>query len=260
MSGYHFLQDHLGSTVAVTSSDGSVNEVNSYDSFGNPSNSSFSTRYQFTGREFDSFSGLQYSRARFYDPQIGRFISEDPIGFAGGDVNLYGYVWNDPLNFIDPFGLDGGPLNYFRDPFSPDNWMGNGLSNTLSDLLGLDDVARWSWDLGDHSQPNDVRAEAAMRLGANVALNIIGGGTVCRYLGKAGKWVRYGDEVPVGPNFRGAPFGNRKGGIGQFPHYHRQGPKYTKGKRKGESMPGQGMGRHRPFESHPSDNWFFDRF
>jgi RHS repeat-associated protein len=46
-------------------------------------------------------------RARMYDPQLGRFISEDPIGFAGGDVNLYGYVWSNPISFTDPMGLDG---------------------------------------------------------------------------------------------------------------------------------------------------------
>ena len=101
----YFLQDHLGSTMKLTDSNGSVTESNGYDSFGKPTNSSFSSRYQFTGREYDSFSGLQYSRARFYDPQIGRFISEDPIGFAGGDVNLYGYVWNSPQNYRDPSGL-----------------------------------------------------------------------------------------------------------------------------------------------------------
>jgi RHS repeat-associated protein len=48
---------------------------------------------------------LYYMRARYYDPRVGRFISEDPIGFAGGDVNLYGYVQNDPVNGIDPGGL-----------------------------------------------------------------------------------------------------------------------------------------------------------
>ncbi|MFN0140151.1 MAG: RHS repeat-associated core domain-containing protein, partial [Pyrinomonadaceae bacterium] len=52
-------------------------------------NTSFSSRYQFTGREYDSFSSLQYSRARFYDPNLGRFISEDPVGFEAGDFNLY---------------------------------------------------------------------------------------------------------------------------------------------------------------------------
>jgi uncharacterized protein RhaS with RHS repeats len=46
-----------------------------------------------------------YYRARWYDPQVGRFISEDPIGFDGGDLNLYGYVVNNPANFRDPTGL-----------------------------------------------------------------------------------------------------------------------------------------------------------
>jgi RHS repeat-associated protein len=51
-------------------------------------------------------TSLYYYRARYYHPQLQRFISEDPIGFAGGDVNLYGYVANNPLSFTDPFGLD----------------------------------------------------------------------------------------------------------------------------------------------------------
>lgn len=101
----YFLADHLGSTNGLTNASGAVTASNSYDSFGNPSNLTFPTRYQFTGREFDNFSGLQYSRARFYDPNIGRFISEDPIGFGGGDVNLYGYVLNRPNRFRDPTGL-----------------------------------------------------------------------------------------------------------------------------------------------------------
>ncbi|MBI3377385.1 MAG: transglycosylase SLT domain-containing protein [Nitrospirae bacterium] len=45
------------------------------------------------------------SEARWYDPESGRFLSEDPIGFEGGDVNLYRYVGNNPVNWIDPFGL-----------------------------------------------------------------------------------------------------------------------------------------------------------
>ncbi len=101
----YFLQDHLGSTIGLTNSSGSITESNSYDSFGTPSNPTFSSRYGFTGREFDSFSGLQYSRARFYDPKIGGFVSEDPVGFYGGGVNQYGYVSNNPMKFRDPTGL-----------------------------------------------------------------------------------------------------------------------------------------------------------
>ena len=46
-------------------------------------------------------------RSSHYDPESGRWTSKDPIGFAGGDTNLYGYTWNDPINFIDPIGLWG---------------------------------------------------------------------------------------------------------------------------------------------------------
>jgi RHS repeat-associated protein len=100
----YLLPDHLGSTTGVTNESGSLNAPPAYDSFGNRTGP-LDTRYGYTGREFDSFSGLYYYRARMYDPQIGRFISEDPIGFEGGDVNLYGYVHSNPINKRDPFGL-----------------------------------------------------------------------------------------------------------------------------------------------------------
>jgi RHS repeat-associated protein len=98
------LTDHLGSTVSLSDSNGSVTESATYDSFGNKTGT-LSTRYGYTGREADETTGLMYYRARFYDPQIGRFTSEDPIGFAGGDINLYGYVSNDPLIKRDSLGL-----------------------------------------------------------------------------------------------------------------------------------------------------------
>ena len=59
---------------------------------------------RFGGRELDSETGLYYNRARYYDPQVGRFVSEDPIGLQGG-MNPYAYAGNDPVTFSDPFGL-----------------------------------------------------------------------------------------------------------------------------------------------------------
>jgi RHS repeat-associated protein len=59
---------------------------------------------RFAAREYDAATGLYYMRARYYDPTIGRFISEDPIGLDGG-LNLYAYTENDPVNGSDPFGL-----------------------------------------------------------------------------------------------------------------------------------------------------------
>ncbi len=63
--------------------------------------------YTFTGRELDAGTGLYYYRARTYDAATGRFLQRDPIGFAGGDMNLYGYVLNNPVNTLDPLGLAG---------------------------------------------------------------------------------------------------------------------------------------------------------
>jgi len=100
----YYVSDHLGSTTALTDQNGSVIEQQTYDSFGNSTGSSL-TRYTYTGREFDSDTGLYYYRARWYDPQVGRFISEDPIGFDADDVNLYAYVGSDPVNDNDPLGL-----------------------------------------------------------------------------------------------------------------------------------------------------------
>ncbi len=100
----YFLQDHLGSTVALTNSSGVATEQTSYDSFGNRA-SNLSTRYQYTGRGYDSFAGFYYYSARWYDANLGRFVSEDPFGFEGGELLLSGYAYNDPANFYDSSGM-----------------------------------------------------------------------------------------------------------------------------------------------------------
>ncbi len=99
----YFTQDHLGSTRRLTDSTGAMVESIDYDSFGYGGSSSY-TRYLYTGREIDATTGLYFYRARWYDPEVGRFISEDPIGFTGNDIILYGYAKNDPLSFTDPTG------------------------------------------------------------------------------------------------------------------------------------------------------------
>lgn len=100
----YFLTDHLGTTRALTDANGNITASLTYDSFGNLISGFTSTRYTYTGREFDEDSGLMYYRAGWSDPEQGRFISEDPIGFGGG-VNFYAYVGNNPINSRDPFGL-----------------------------------------------------------------------------------------------------------------------------------------------------------
>jgi RHS repeat-associated protein len=105
------LTDNLGTVRDVVNSSGVVVNHNKYDSFGNITNQTSpgnNIRFAFTGREWDALIGLYFYRGRYYDPVVGRFISEDPISFAGGDVNLYRYVENSPVNFTDPFGYFTG--------------------------------------------------------------------------------------------------------------------------------------------------------
>ncbi len=106
-----FLSDALNSTMALTNNAGAIVEQYSYDPYGatTASMSGFDNPYQYTGRENDG-DGLYYYRARYYAPAMGRFISEDPLGFGGGGENFYGYVLQDPINGIDPYGTFALPL------------------------------------------------------------------------------------------------------------------------------------------------------
>ncbi|WP_238135610.1 RHS repeat-associated core domain-containing protein [Xanthomonas fragariae] len=107
----YFLSDQLGSTRLLTNAAGGVVQRYEYDPYGTTTQSStaYTNPYQYTGREKDS-SGLYYYRARYYRPQWGRFISEDPIGLAAG-LNSYAYVEGNPLAFTDPLGLIKLPEN-----------------------------------------------------------------------------------------------------------------------------------------------------
>ena len=74
---------------------------------------SSTSSYAYAGREFDGL-GIDYYRARYYNPATGRFISEDPTGFAGSGTNLYAYAAGDPIDLIDPIRTDMGiKLEFF---------------------------------------------------------------------------------------------------------------------------------------------------
>jgi RHS repeat-associated protein len=102
------VSDHLGSIVRTTDTTGNPTLTREYDPWGNPLQGAGTSGYAFTGREWDSEIQGYYYRARYYDPKIGRFISEDPIQWAGGN-NFYAYVENNPVNYVDPGGLKGVP-------------------------------------------------------------------------------------------------------------------------------------------------------
>lgn len=99
--------DHLNSVTALTDHNGQAWQQYQYDPFGNPLSTQASqvpNDFTYTGREWDGLSGLYYYRARYYDAEVGRFVSEDPLGFQAG-INFYIYCSGNPVSCNDPSGL-----------------------------------------------------------------------------------------------------------------------------------------------------------
>jgi len=156
----YFLTDALGSTIGLTDPTGAIRQQYSYDPYGNATqtdnSTGFTNPYQYTGREADN-PGLYYYRARYYSPMMGRFISEDPLGFGGGQNNFYAYVAGNPLSYRDPSGkllpeaviggVIGGFAGYISGVISGDCWeklkhdiavgAASGFILGLTDGLGL---------------------------------------------------------------------------------------------------------------------------
>jgi RHS repeat-associated protein len=118
----YFLQDGQGSTRALTSSTGTVTDTYAYMAFGESFSRTGTTTnpYQYTGQQFDSLTGLYSLRARYYNPALGRFLSQDtyPVNFNNPvELNRYGYTASNPINLADPTGHTAYPersiLNFF---------------------------------------------------------------------------------------------------------------------------------------------------
>ena len=114
---YYFQNDHLGTPVMMTNLSGASVWAASYSSFGEAAVDASSTvvnNLRFPGQYFDAETGMHYNYHRYYDPETGRYITADPIGFKGG-INFFSYVGNNTLKRIDPYGL----------------WCGSGISEWL---------------------------------------------------------------------------------------------------------------------------------
>ncbi|MDD5200725.1 MAG: RHS repeat-associated core domain-containing protein [Terrimicrobiaceae bacterium] len=108
------LQDANGNVVALISAAGAVTERYTYDAWGKLTvydaswavqSSAPQSRFLFTGRDYDAETGLYHYRTRAYSPKIGRFLQPDTIDFSEEDLNIYRYVFNNPINAVDPQGL-----------------------------------------------------------------------------------------------------------------------------------------------------------
>lgn len=161
-ASYYYIKDGLGSVTALVDSSGDIVESYSYDAYGRPrifdsngvpiAESQLGNPYLFTGRRYNPDTGLYFYRFRYYDPVVGRFISKDPIGLLGG-LNLYTYVTNNPVNFVDPYGL-------LLDPFT---W-GVIIGGTIAAMdIGTYAASKYFWTrwYGVDYAANDVYAQKA---------------------------------------------------------------------------------------------------
>ena len=134
-----YLTDALGSVIAIAKADQTLEVGCAYSPYGQTqkvgvenqrTGSENNSRY--TGRENDAIggSGLYYYRARYYDPVLKRFISEDPIGLAGG-INSHAYVEGDPVSGTDPTGLETAMCT------KPLHALGGTGARTGWDILGI---------------------------------------------------------------------------------------------------------------------------
>lgn len=149
---YYYHTDHLGSIRAITDGQGAIVWSADYQAFGAQTGQEGTLQefHGFTGKEYDPDTGLYYYNARWYDAELGRFISEDPAADPN-NPNLYSYCGNNPLNAVDPTGMWEDDSNY---PFSLSagldfsldlmwdwtkkgfNWMGENVERTLNGIQG----------------------------------------------------------------------------------------------------------------------------
>ena len=205
----NFLLDGLGSTVALADAGGALQTRYTYEPFGGTAaTGGGSSSYQFTGRENDG-TGLYYYWARYYSPKLQRFISEDPLDFAGGGFNHYAYVNNDPLNAKDPSGK---------------------IIDTLLDIGFV------LWDIYELATgPRKDRAVNGLALGADLAAIFIPGVTGA---GRGVKALSHADDVRHGRTLRPGPHAGE--------HIPARGPErdFTPGERADIDRIGRDTGCH----------------
>jgi len=152
----YYEADTLGSVTSLSNGAGALANTYTYDSYGKltASTGTIANPFQYTGREFDPEIEVYYYRARYYDQAAGRFISEDPLEFFGGQ-NFYAYVGNGPLNSTDPFGfckdkcLQDANRRFTQSTQGPGPWHTLAAAQpNLPRLIGgwgVGGVRTWNW-------------------------------------------------------------------------------------------------------------------
>ncbi len=166
-----YLTDQLGSIRDLVDATGAAIDRITYDSFGGivlETNPAAGDRFKYTGREWQPELALYYFRARFYDPASGRFVSQDPLGFAAGDANLHRYVGNSPLTYVDPTGtsVEGATTFLMSRQFTAI------ASGVLGSAVGYFCAYLDAWYEAEGSPYQELQAHAAAVIGSAVGFSL----------------------------------------------------------------------------------------
>ncbi len=157
-NSYYYLNNAHGDVVGLADAAGNVVNSYKYDAFGNivEVKEQILNRFRYAGEQFDQVTGQYYLRARFYNPVIGRFTQEDT--YRSDELNLYAYVKNNPVKYIDPSGYCGESKRGMQKTEEPDTIVVNEVNK-----LKLSDKARALYRRGKYSEAMDVHYEDLVR-------------------------------------------------------------------------------------------------
>jgi RHS repeat-associated protein len=204
-----YLTDNIGSIRLIVNPSGTILDQIAYYAYGgiqNETNSGNGDRFKFSGAELDAEIGLQHQGARYYNPLTGRWDSRDPIGFKGGDFDLYRYVYNTPVSGADPTGLDSklpisNQLILIRIYLAaqkngvPATWVTRivGAANEAQVLPGYNKCVRWVGTFEELATPTGSSGGPATGAGSGVVVCEQVGWTYWGAFGHAGFKIQFRD-------------------------------------------------------------------